>query len=197
MNKLHRRAKRSKLTEDWDRFRQFRNFVTLKKRERKNESLEKLDIKASDPTRFGQKDWWKLVKSFMEKKGIGLDEIPSIDCNGQIFYSNKEKDEIFNDFFIKEATLNNEDDTPPDIPQLDCQLDEIVLSVMEVKNVIKNLDKNKATCPDTIHNRLLIAAADVVSEPLTNVFNRCLNESKVPSQWKIAHVTPIHKKNGQ
>ena len=63
-----------------------------------------------------------------------------IDCSGQIFYSNKEKDEIFNDFFIKEATLNNEDDTPPDIPQLDCQLEKIVLSVMEVKNVIKTLN---------------------------------------------------------
>ena len=160
----------------------------------KNEFLDELDIKASDSTRFGQKDWWKLVKSFTEKKGIGLDEIPPIGCNGQIFYSNKKKAEISNDFFTKEATLNNEDDTPPDIPELDCQLDEIVLSVMEVKNVIKDLNKNKATGPDTIHNRLLIAAADVISEPLTNLFNRCLNESKFPSHWKIAHVTPIHKK---
>ena len=99
-DRLHRRAKRNKLTEDWDRFRQFRNFVTLKKRERKNEFLEELDIKASDPTRFGQKDWWKLVKSFTEKKGIGLDEIPPIDCSGQIFYSNKEKADSFNNFFI-------------------------------------------------------------------------------------------------
>ena len=80
------------------------------------------------------------------------------------------------------------------IPQLDCQLDEIVLSVMEVKHVIKNLNKNKATSPDTTHNRLLIAAADVISEPLTNLFNHCLNESKFPSQWKIAQVTPTHNK---
>ena len=119
---------------------QFRNFVTLKKRERINEFLEELDIKPSDPTRFGQKDWWKLVKYFTEKEGIGLDEIPPIDCNGQIFYSNKEKAELFNEFFIKEATVNNEDNTPPDIPQLDCQLEKIVLSVMEVKNVITNLN---------------------------------------------------------
>ena len=63
------------------------------------------------------------------------------------------------DFFIKEATLKNEDDTPPDISQLDCQLDEAVLSIKEVKKkkVIKNL-----------HNRLLIAAAHVISEPLTH-----------------------------
>ena len=60
--------------------------------------------------------------------------------------------------------------------------------------LVKNLNKNTATGPDTIHNKLLIAAADVISEPLTNLFNRCLNESKFPSQWKIAHVTPIHKK---
>ena len=66
----------------------------------KNEFLEELDIQASDSTRFGQKDWWKLVKSFTEKKGIGLDEIPPIDCSGQIFYSNKEKADSFNNFFI-------------------------------------------------------------------------------------------------
>ena len=37
--------------------------------------------------------------------------------------------------------------SPPDIPRLDCPLEEIVLSVMEVKNLIKNLNKNKATGP--------------------------------------------------
>ena len=46
---------------------------------------------------------------------------------------NKEKAEIFNDFFIKHVTLENEDDTLPDILHLDCQPDEIVLSVIEVK----------------------------------------------------------------
>ena len=60
--------------------------------------------------------------------------------------------------------------------------------------LIKNLNKNTATGPDTIHNKLLIAAADVISEPLTYLFNYCLNESKFSSQWKIAHVTRIHKK---
>ena len=46
---------------------------------------------------------------------------------------NKEKAEIFNDFFIKHVTLKNEEDTPSDILHLDCQPDEIVLSVIEVK----------------------------------------------------------------
>ena len=76
---------------------------------------------------------------------------------------------------MKKATLENENDTPPDILYHDCQLDEIALSVMEVKNVIINLNKNNARGTDTINNRQLIAAVDVISEPLTHVFNRSLN----------------------
>ncbi|MCB4744601.1 MAG: hypothetical protein LGB07_02965, partial [Sulfurovum sp.] len=54
-------------------------------------------------------------------------------------------------------------------------------------------DKSKATGPDMIHNKLLIAIVDI-TEPLTILFNRCLNEGIFPNIWKIAHVTPLHKK---
>ena len=42
--------------------------------------------------------------------------------NGKVYYSNKEKGNIFNDFFIKQSALEHEDDTPLDLLQLDCQL---------------------------------------------------------------------------
>ena len=45
-----------------------------------------------------------------------------------------------------------------------------------------------------IHNKLLIATVDIITEPLTILFNRCLNEGIFPNIWKIAHVTPLHKK---
>ena len=54
--------------------------------------------------------------------------------------------------------------------------------------------KKKATGPDLIHNRLLIATNDVISVHLTRFFNRCLNESVFPSIWKTAAVTPVLKK---
>jgi len=44
------------------------------------------------------------------------------------------------------------------------------------------------------HNKLLIATVDIITEPLTILFNRCLNEGIFPNIWKIAHVTPLHKK---
>ena len=137
----------------------FRNYVILKIRHRKSEFLQELDRKASDRNVFRQKDWWRLDRAFLKKKSIDNDEIPPIDYNGKVYYSNKEKANIFNDFFIKQSTLEHEDDTPPDLPELDCQLNDITLSVSEVSNIIQNLDKSKATGPDQVHNRLLIVAS--------------------------------------
>ena len=111
--------------------------MILKIRHRKSEFLNELDRKASDPNIFRQKDWWRLVRAFLEKKSIDNDEIPPIDYNGKVYYSNKEKANIFNDFFIKQSTLEHEDDTPPYLPQLDCQLNDITLSVSEVSILSK------------------------------------------------------------
>ena len=168
--------------------------MILKIRHRKSEFLYELDRKASDPNVFRQKDWWRLVRVFLKKKSKDNDEIPPTDYNGKVYSSNKEKPNIFNDFFIKQSTLEHEDGTPPDLPQLDCQLNDITLSFSEVSNIIQNLDKSKATGPDQVHNRLLIVASSIIAEPLTILFNRSLRESKFPAIWKVSHVTPLHKK---
>ena len=192
--KKKRKAKQSNREADWRKFRQIRNYVILKIRHRKSEFLNELDRKASDPNIFRQKDWWRLVRAFLEKKSKDNDEIPPVDYNGKVYYSNKEKANIFNDFFIKQSALEHEDDTPPDLPQLDCQLNDITLTVSEVSNIIQNLDKSKATGPDQVHNRLLIVASSIIAEPLTILFNRSLRESKFPAIWKVSHVTTLHKK---
>ena len=78
----------------------------------------------------------------------------------------KQSQTFFKDFFIKHSTLEPEDDTTPDLSQLDCQLNDITLSVFEVSNIIQNLDKSKATGPDQVHNRLLIVASSIIAKPL-------------------------------
>ena len=69
-----------------------------------------------------------------------------------------------------------------------------MLTPLEVNETIQLLDANKAVGPDLIHNKLLLASADYISEPLSIIFNKCLYESRFPCSWKTAHVTPIHKK---
>ena len=83
-------------------------------------------------------------------------------------------------------------------PQLltagDCKINDITLSVSEVSNAIQNLDKGKATGPGQVHKRLLIASAAIIAEPLFILFNRSRRENKSSAIWKVAHVTPLHKK---
>ena len=68
--KTHKKAKRSNLKKDWDNFRAFRNDVISKIRKRKIEYFDWLTEKISNPERFGNKDWWKLVNSILRKKKV-------------------------------------------------------------------------------------------------------------------------------
>ena len=77
---MFEKAKRSNKDKDWRAYRTYRNLVTTKIRDRKLEYLNELDLKASDPKQFGTKEWWKLIKQFMNKKGIS-DDIPPIFFN--------------------------------------------------------------------------------------------------------------------
>ena len=70
----------------------------------------------------------------------------------------------------------------------------LVITGEMVHNIIKELDQNKAVGPDLIHNKLLIKAVSIISEPLSILFNRSIDESTFPKLWKKAHVIPIFKK---
>jgi len=77
------------------------------------------------------------------------------------------------------------------------EITDIIPTQADVHNVIicfVFLDKSKATGTDMIHNKLMIATVDFITESLPMLFNRCLNEGIFPNICKIAHVTPLCKK---
>lgn len=194
-NIIHKQAKQKNTAAEWAKFRQARNHLTSKIRERKLQYTKELDAQICDSHNFGTKEWWRLVNTFMSKKGINTNEIPPLELNGQVYYSNKEKADIFNNFFISQSTLLGNNDPIPDLELSNGPiLSTIELSENDVKKAIDNLDTNKAVGPDLIHNVLLKAASTCITKPLTNFFNKCLLESKFPDSWKIAHVSPLYKK---
>ena len=196
--KAHKLAKLHNNTIYWANFRRIRNDLTKKIRERKAEYLNELDNRISDCSNFNSKEWWKLVKTFMSKKGIETDEIPPLEFNGTVYYSNKDKAEILNTFFSLQSTIPHDNDPIPNITITDGPvLTNIEITENDVSTAIGNLDINKAVGPDLIHNCLLKAAQAHITKPLTRFFNRCLNEGIFPESWKTAHVTPLHKKGAK
>ena len=66
--------------------------------------------------------------------------------------------------------------------------------MQDVIDTLQNLNTSKASGPDNINPTLLKQPTTELSKPLADLFNFSLQQSSVPQQWKIANVTPVHKK---
>ena len=58
---------------------------------------------------------------------------------------------------------------------------------------INSLRSEKSQGPDQICPKLLKECSTTLSKPLILIFNRLLMEGKLPTDWKKANITPIHK----
>ena len=70
-------------------------------------------------------------------------------------------------------------------------------TVTDVTKGLLKLNANKACGPDKLYPRILKELANEIAEPLQVIFNKSLNEGKVPQDWKLANVTPIFKKGSR
>ena len=110
---------------------------------------------------------------------------------------NFEEANIFNDYFCQQSQVDDDNiDLPVNYDNNDpyCNLDNIIISVQDVKDNLQILNTNKATGPDNLNPMLLKQASSELAYPLTKLFNLSLQSSTVPNQWKIANVTPVYKK---
>ncbi|KAF2349643.1 Reverse transcriptase domain, partial [Trinorchestia longiramus] len=87
----------------------------------------------------------------------------------------------------------------PQPPVLNTQdiLSDGVFTVEEVEEELSIFNPYKSTGPDGLGPRILKETAEVISEPLTNIFNRSLETGMVPDDWKHANVTLIFKKGNK
>ena len=59
---------------------------------------------------------------------------------------------------------------------------------------MKKLRPNKATGHDLIPPKVIQQAAGVLCHPFSTLFNYVLDQAKIPQQWKLAEISPAHKK---
>ncbi|KAK4815428.1 LOW QUALITY PROTEIN: hypothetical protein QYF61_002643 [Mycteria americana] len=62
-----------------------------------------------------------------------------------------------------------------------------------VSDLLHHLDTHKSTGPDEIHPRVLKELADVLTRPLSIIYQQSWLTEEVPADWRLANVTPIFK----
>ena len=92
----------------------------------------------------------------------------------------------FHSQFCKEQNLDGE-------LQLEGKSDEIEISSNGLTVLINGLKNGKSPGPDNIRKPDLLVDIEMSAACLKHIFQASLRTGRVPSQWKLAYVTPVHK----
>ena len=193
-----KKAVRTSRQSDWAKYKDLRNKVNNLKRHAKESFDNNLELSLLTQFNNNKKEFWKIVKHFVNKKDTVSTITPlcTVNENTPVWHvTDEEKAETLNSYF---ASVSSLDDSQAELPPLteltDASIDNIEITEDEVIDVIVNLDPNKASGPDLISNKMLKRVSKTVAKPLCIIFNRSLQEGIFPDKWKLGNLVPIFKK---
>ena len=195
LDRIHCKAKKSQNNPAvWAQYKELRNEYTREIKHAEQNYNNKLSNDLKNSKSISPKRWWNLAKTFLGKNNDS--SYPPIKDGTQAHFDPKSKAQAFNNFFLSHSTVDSHGATLPDIEYItDEEITEIDFNDYEVLDLLKNIDISKATGPDGISPRMLREAADAIYLPLARIIRLSLHTCRVPSDWKKAHVLPLHKKN--
>ena len=192
-NRLYKSYKRNGFKED-DKVRMdaFRTECQKAVETAKLSYLTNLGNKVNDPNTT-HKSYWKIINRVMNK--CRAPKIPPLLVNNIYILNCIEKAKNFNYFFSNQCRLINNGSVLPTFNSLtDKRIDNISIRNNEIVSLVRNLNPNKASGSDGISGQMLLLCDDSVGVPLKIIFENILFTSSYPDMWKLANVTPVHKK---
>ena len=195
-DRLFKRAKQQQRDSDWQRWKTQRNYVTdLNKRNREHYIQAK--VKCLLQNRQSPYKYHNTLKELLDR-AAGQVIPPLLATDGSITTDDKDKATLLNEHFAKQSRLEVNDEYNPrtDNARTVPSLNSIITTPREVLKILNSLDSNKSCGPDELPPKIIKLVALLIYEPLTKLFNKCLESGKYPSIWKKANVHPIYKRKG-
>jgi len=66
-----------------------------------------------------------------------------------------------------------------------------------IQHKLEKLLPNKSPGPDGYHPRVLKELAKSLAQPLKIIFELSMTENDFPEEWRLAHITALHKKGSR
>ena len=140
------------------------------------------------------KTYWSILNIFYNDKKVAI--IAELLINDKLISEFEVKANPFNNFFAFQCTPL---DISCKIPKSPTYITGTKLSSIKVDNKgfinkIRSLSVGKAHDHDNISVRILKIYDSAIVEPLSILFNNCLNQSIFPDIWERLNIFLIHKK---
>ena len=170
----------------------FRNECNVAIQNAKINYLTKMGNELADPS-TSQKSYWKIIDRVMNK--CRAPKIPPLLVNDKFLINAKEKATAFINYFSLQCTLLVNNSTLPDLHYLtENEISDIRITSEDILPLIRGLNKNKSGGSDGISARMLSICDESIVLPLKLIFGNILTTGVFPDKWKLADLTPIHKK---
>ena len=136
------------------------------------------------------KKFWTFIKS-LKKDSCS---IQSLKLNDLVVTDGIDKAEVLNSYFQSVFTHELDTELPDKGPSPYPSMSNIDITTQGTAKLLNGLNIHKASGPDLISTRFLKETADVIAPLLQVIFKASLNTGEVPSDWRIANISPIFKK---
>ena len=157
----------------------------------KDECQNYVASRLNDP-RTNAKRYWSILKTLDNGKKVPI--IPSPLINNKLISDFEVKANYFNDYSASQCTpLNNSKIPETQSYVTNTKLSSVKFENKHISNIIRSLDVSKVHSHDNVSIRMLKICDSAIVEPLTIIFESCINQSLFPDIWKKSNICPIIK----
>jgi hypothetical protein len=148
----------------------------------------------AEESKSNTKSLWRYIRSKTKVK-TSVGDLRKLD--GELTANDLEKAETLNQQYG--SVFTRERGEIPDITEKPClsDLKEMDISCEMVEKAIDKLKVDKSPGLDQIYPRVIKELKNELLCPIKQIFQKSLDEGKIPDAWRDAGVTPIFKKGSR